>query len=104
MASNDNDFGFAPPPFKPGDALLGLKRALRDLRTLSERGEGFDLKGARVIEFTLTESAIEARLARKPMRGGSTEWDGFKLAGSADVRKFSDEVKKRVARWTEEER
>ena len=104
MASNDDDFGFAPPAFKPGDALLGLKRGLRDLRTLSERGEGFELKGAQVIEFTLVESAIEARLARRPMRGGSTEWDRFTLAGSADVRQFSDEVKKRRARWTEEER
>ena len=101
--SND-DSGFAPPPFKPADALLALKRSLRDLRTLSERGDGFELKGARVIELAAGDAAIDAKLARRPMRGGSTEWDRFTLAGSADVRKFSDEAKKRLARWTEEER
>jgi hypothetical protein len=97
------DFGFAPPPFKPADALLHLKRSLRDLRTLAERGDGFELKGARVIELAAGETAIEARLARRPSRQ-VPEWDRFTLASSAELRKFSDEVKKRLARWTEEER
>jgi len=98
-----DDFGFAPPPFKPAEALVQLKRSLRDLRTLAERGDGYELKGAQVIELTAGEAAIDARLARRPSRQ-VPEWDAFTLASSADVRKFSDEVKKRLARWTEEER
>jgi len=98
-----DDFGFAPPPFKPADALVQLKRSLRDLRTLTERGDGHELKGARVIELAAGETAIDAKLARRPSRQ-VPEWDRFTLASSADVRKFSDEVKKRLARWTEEER
>ncbi|MFO1339667.1 MAG: hypothetical protein U1F53_15825 [Burkholderiaceae bacterium] len=100
---SDDDFGFAPPPFKPAEALVQLKRSLRDLRPLSERGDGFELKGARVVELAAGERAIDARLAKRPSRQ-VPEWDRFALDGSAAVRKFVDEVKKRLARWTEEER
>ena len=100
---NTDDFSFALPPFKPADALVQLKRGLRDLRTLSERGDGYELKGAKVMELAAGDSAIEAKLAKRPSRQ-VPEWDRFTLASSADVRKFTDEVKKRLARWTEEER
>ena len=100
--SND-DFGFALPPFNPAEALVLLKRGLRDLRTLTERSDGYELKGAKVMELSAGEAAIEAKLAKRPSRQ-VTEWDRFTLASSADVRKFTDEVKKRLARWTEEER
>ena len=37
--SNDDSAGFfAPPAFKPAEALVQLRRSLRDLRGLSERG------------------------------------------------------------------
>ncbi|WP_374568975.1 hypothetical protein [Ideonella sp.] len=100
--SND-DFGFAPPAFKPAEALVSLKRSLRDLRTLTERGDGFELKGAQVLALSAGETAIDAKLAKRPSRQ-VPEWDRFALDSSAAVRKFSDEVKKRLARWTEEER
>ena len=100
---SDDDFGFAPPPFKPAEALVQLKRSLRDLRTVTERGDGFELKGARVIELAVAERAIDARLAKRPSRQ-VPEWDRFTLDGSAAVRKFVDEVRKRLARWTEEDR
>jgi hypothetical protein len=99
----NEEFGFALPPFKPAEALVLLKRSLRDLRTLTERGDGFDLKGARVMELTAGDTAIEAKLAKRPSRQ-VPEWDRFTLDGSAAVRKFTDEVKKRLVRWTEEER
>jgi hypothetical protein len=99
-----NDDLFALPPFKPAEALALLKRGLRDLRTITERGDAFDLKGARVVELAAGDKHIDARLAKRPMRGGTPEWDAFKLAGSPDVRKFTDEVKRRLARWTEEDR
>ena len=95
---------FALPPFKPAEALALLKRSLRDLRTLNERGDAFDLKGSRVMELVAGDKQIDARLAKRPMRGGTPEWDSFKLAASPDVRKFTDEVKRRLVRWTEEDR
>jgi hypothetical protein len=99
-----SDEFFALPPFKPAEALQLLKRSLRDLRTLTERGDAFELKGSRVIELAAAGQHIDARLAKRPMRGGTPEWDAFKLGGSPEVRKFTDEVKRRLARWTEEER
>jgi hypothetical protein len=95
---------FALPPFKPAEALPLLKRSLRDLHSLAERGDAFELKGQRVIELQADDSAIAARLAKRPMRAGTPEWDVFKLAASPDVRRFTDEVKRRLARWTEEDR
>ncbi|MBI5256364.1 MAG: hypothetical protein HY855_07695 [Burkholderiales bacterium] len=97
-----DDF-FAPPAFRPEEALVQLKRSLRDLRTLTERGNGFELKGLPVIALALADKTLEARLARRPTRA-SVEWDAFPLSGSPDVRKFTDEVKRRLARWTEEDR
>jgi hypothetical protein len=94
------DDPFAPPPFKPADALPQLKRSLRELRPLAERGEGFELQGMRVIELRSDASVITVRLARRQSR--TPEWDSLVLKNSADVRKCVDEVKKRLARWTEE--
>jgi len=94
-----DDF-FAPPAFKPAEALMQLKRSLRDLRPLAERGEGFDLQGKRVIEFTHDDKAISAKLAKQPAH--TPQWDTLVLKNSADVRKCVDEAKKRLARWTEE--
>jgi hypothetical protein len=98
-----DDFGGALPPFKPAEALVLLKRSLRDLRPLAERGDAFELRGARVIELAAGEAAIDARLARRPSRQVPA-WDHHTLRGSADVRRFVDEVNRRVALWTEEER
>ena len=96
-----DDFSFALPPFKPADALVQLKRGLRDLRTLSETSDGYELKGAKVMELAAGESAIEAKLAKRPSRQ-VPEWDRFTLASSADVRKFVDAVKAQLARWDDE--
>jgi len=97
---NDDDFGFAPPPFKADEALVALKRTLRDLK-LAERGNAYELRGKRVVELSLEDSAIAARLARRLML--TPEWDRVAVKSSADQRKLVDEVKKRLARWETEE-
>jgi hypothetical protein len=91
---------FAPPPFNPADSLLQLKRSLRDMRPLVERGEGFDLQGQRVVELRSDDSFITVRIARKALR--SPEWDTQVVKNGADLRKCVDEVKKRLVKWTEE--
>ena len=98
--NNDQDFGFAPPPFKPDEALQQLKRALRDLK-LSERGVGFELRGKRVLELLPEATQITARIARKPAL--TPEWDLQQIRATPDQRKLLDEVKKRLARWDREE-
>jgi hypothetical protein len=97
---SDDSFGFAPPPFKPEEALLQIKRALRDL-TLSERGAAFELRGKRVLELKLEGAQIHARIARKLAL--TPEFDKVVVSQTSDQRKLLDEIKKRLARWDREE-
>ena len=96
----DDDFGFAPPPLKPDEALVTLRRALRDLG-LAERGAGFELRGKHVLELAVEDATIRTRIARRLML--TPEWDTQSLKGAADTRKLLEEVKKRLARWEREE-
>ena len=97
---SEDAFSFAPPPFKPGEALLQLRRSLRDLG-LSERGDGFELRGRRVIEFAQQPESIDVKLARRPAL--SPEWEPRVLRSAADQRKLVDEIRKRLERWTRED-
>ena len=92
--------GFAPPPFKPADALLQIKRSLRDLK-LAERGSGFDLRGKRVVELSADATSITAKLARKLAL--TPQWDQLAVKSTGDQRKLIDEVKKRLALWDQED-
>ena len=96
----DADAGFAPPPFKPEDALAQIKRSLRDLK-LTERGSAFELRGKRVAELAVDAAAINVRLARTLAL--TPQWDAVSIRSAADQRKFIDEIKKRLARWTRDE-
>ncbi|HSN33618.1 MAG TPA: hypothetical protein VLU41_13110 [Ideonella sp.] len=97
----DDDF-FAPPPFDAAQALVGLRRSLRDLRTLTERGAAFEWKGLTVIEAAAEDAkAIRLRLAKRPAR--SPEWETRLLKNGADVRSAVDEIKRRLARWKDAE-
>jgi hypothetical protein len=94
-----DDF-FALPAFKPDEALITLKRQLRDLKPLAERGSGFEISGKRVVDLAADATTITARLAKRPAT--SPEWQTLSLKNSADVRKCVDEVKKRLARWEQD--
>ena len=94
-----DDWGLAPP-FDPEQALLQLQRAMRDSK-LSARGKAFELRGKPVVEFEVRDAAIAARLVRRLVN--TPEWDSFAVKSAADQRKLIDEVKRRLARWTDEE-
>ena len=98
---NSEDLGaFAPHPLEPGEALRQLKRALRDLQ-LSERGNGFELRGQTVLDHSVEANFLLVRLARRPAR--APEWDRHTLRSAADLRKLLDEIKKRLTRWDRDE-
>ena len=100
MSSSDDNFGFAAPPFKPDEALLSLKRQLRDLK-LAERGNAFEQRGKSVVQLAIEGDALQAKLARRLAL--TPEWDRMTLKSAADTRKLLDELKKRLARWEHEE-
>jgi hypothetical protein len=93
-----DDF-FALPPFRPDEALIQLKRAIRDLRGLTERTNQFVWKGHPVLEIAVEGDTLVAKLAKRPAH--SPQWEARTMKNNADVRKFSDELKARVARWRE---
>ena len=95
-----DDWGLAPPPFDAEQSLLQLQRAMRDCK-LSARGKAFELRGKAVVELEIRDATIAARLARR--LAATPEWDGFTVKNAADRRKLIDEVKKRLARWTDED-
>jgi hypothetical protein len=97
---SEESWGFAPPPFKAEEALVQLKRSLRDLG-LTERSGGFESQAKRALECELQEGGIAIRLARRLTR--TPDWDKSLIRSGADQRKLLDELKKRLARWKDEE-
>jgi hypothetical protein len=97
---SDEACGFAPPPFKPEAAMEQLGRALRDLK-LSARGNGFELRGRRVLELQPEATQITVRVARRLAL--TPEWDTLTLKSTPDQRKLIDDIKKRLDRWDREE-
>ena len=97
---SDDGLGFALPPFKPEDALQAVRRALRDLK-LSEHGNAFELRGKRVVEVSAEADSLQVRIARKPAL--TPEWDRISVRNASEQRKFIDDVKKRLARWAQED-
>jgi len=96
----EDDFGFAPPPFDADNSLQQLRRAMRDCK-LSSRGNTFELRGKAVIELQREGDAVAVRLARRLAL--TPEWDRLSVKSAADQRKLIDEVKKRLARWGDED-
>jgi hypothetical protein len=96
-----DDFFASLPPFNAEDGLERLRRGLRDLRVFNERGAArFDWKGKPAIEAAVDGKVIRVRFAKRPAH--APEWELQTLKDSADVRRWLDDLKKRVARWSEE--
>lgn len=95
----DEGWGFAPPPFKPDEALVGLKRSLRELG-LAEREGRFERRGIAVAKAAVDGGTIAAAVVKKPSRL-SPEWQTKTLKSGADVRDFVAHVKKQLAVWSD---
>jgi hypothetical protein len=100
--SADDGSDWAVPAFKPDAALVTVQRALRDLK-LGSRSGGlvFELRGKTVMTLELSGPALKVRMARKPQL--TPEWDSFSVDSATTQRKLLDEVKKRLARWEQED-
>lgn len=101
MSDDTETWGFAPPPFNAEAALVQLKRSLRDLG-LTERTGAFELKGRQALAFEVADGAITLRLARR-LTVRTPDWDAVAVRSGADQRKALDEVKRRLARWQDED-
>jgi hypothetical protein len=93
-----SDDSFAPPPFDPALARATLARALRDLK-LVERNGAFEWNGQPVVKARADGAALRLDVARKPAR--SPDWDHADVDDHAKLRRFIDDVKRRVGRWAD---
>jgi hypothetical protein len=92
-----DDF-FAPPPFDPATARATLARALRDLK-LVERNGAFELNGQPVVRASVDGATLRLEVAKRPSR--SPDWERSEADDHAKLRRFIDDVKRRVARWAD---
>ena len=95
----EEEWGFAPPPFKPDEALAGLKRTLRELG-LAEREGRFERAGTAIAKLAVDGATIAAAGVKKPSRN-SPEWTTRSLKSGADVRDFAADLKRRLAGWSD---
>jgi hypothetical protein len=91
------DSGFAPPPFKPDEALQRLKRELRELG-LTEREAVFARRGLAIARVSVEGAQLAAAIVQRPSRN-SPQWRSRTLASSAAVRDFAADVKKALQQW-----
>ncbi len=78
---------------------MNLKRSLRGLG-LAERGNGFEWKTQRIVELSLADKQLDVRLAKRPL--ASPEFDRISIHSSAQLRQLTEDVKRRLARWSDE--
>ncbi|MGL6110750.1 MAG: hypothetical protein ACRC2B_11720, partial [Rubrivivax sp.] len=69
--------GFAPPPFKPDEALQRLKRELRELG-LAEREGVFERRGLAVARVHIDGKQLAAAIVVRPSRAGP-QWQARAL-------------------------
>ncbi|HEX4511536.1 MAG TPA: hypothetical protein VH328_15720 [Burkholderiaceae bacterium] len=93
----DDDF-YAMPPFNAETAFSTLKRNLRELK-LVEREGTYELKGQQVARARLEEGRLLLDIVRRP--SGTPEWEHLEARDHAMVRRFLDDLKRRLLRWGE---
>jgi hypothetical protein len=97
--ADEQSWGFAPPPFKPDEALQRLKRDLRELG-LAEREGRFERRGLAIARVAIDGAAIRAARVKRPSRQ-SPEWQERTLNSSADARDFVADLKKQLTLWSD---
>ena len=92
------EFGFAPPPFKPDEALQKLRRELRELG-LTEREGRFERRGSLIARAAVEGDALRAARVKRPARS-SPEWIEKVLRNGADLRSFVTDLTTQLALWS----
>ena len=96
---SEESWGFAPPPFKPEEALQRLRRELRELG-LTEREGRFERRGVQIARLAVAADTLGAEVVRRPSRS-SPQWSARTLKSSADVRDFTADLKRKLAQWSD---
>jgi hypothetical protein len=87
---------FFAPPFNPESALASLRRTLRDLK-LVEREGVHEFKGKAVARARVEGGALRLEVVKRPST--TPEWERTEATDHAQLRRFTDDLKRRLARW-----
>ncbi len=110
---SDDDLGdfFALPPFKPEEALVQLRRQLKELKLQEQPGGAphrFALKGVVVAELQVaavgtdsSKPALAAAVVKRPLQ--RPEWVRQTLDSRDAVRKWLDALKRQLASWSDDD-
>lgn len=93
-----DDF-FAPPAFRPDEALQRLRRELRELG-LTERAGVFERRGVAIARAAVDGAVLQAARVQRPSRS-SPEWRPRTLKSNVELRDFVAELKQRLALWSD---
>jgi hypothetical protein len=96
---NDDDSGFALPPFDAAEGLQKLQRELRALG-LGERGGVFERRGLAIAKAVLDGSVLQLSTVKRPSRS-SPEWNHKSLRSGAELRDAVADLKKKLALWSD---
>lgn len=105
---SDETWAFALPPFDAVAGRLQLQRALRDLQLDGRGDSSYLLQGRPVVEVGPVTpaasggaAAIPVRVVRRP--AVTPEWESRTLRSSGETRQFLEEVRRRLARWRDDD-
>jgi tripartite-type tricarboxylate transporter receptor subunit TctC len=94
------DWDIALPPFKPDEALLRLRRDLRELG-LSEREGRFERKGEVLARAAVSADSTQLLVAMVKRPARSPDWQERTLRDGAQLREFVADLKKKLAQWSD---
>jgi hypothetical protein len=94
------DWDIPVPAFKPDEALLRLRRDLRELG-LSEREGRFERKGEALARAAVSADGTQLLVAMVKRPARSPDWQERTLRDGAQVRDFVAELKKKLALWSD---
>lgn len=95
---SDENWGFALPAFKPEEALLKLRRDLRELG-LTEREGRFERRGSAIARAAVDGEALKVAIVKRPAR--TPEWIEKTVKDGAQQRDFLALVKKNLSGWSD---
>jgi uncharacterized protein YkuJ len=94
------DWDVVLPPFKPDEAMLRLRRELRELG-LTEREGRFERKGEVLARAAISDDGQHLKVAvvKRPAR--SPDWQERTLRDAAQLRDFVADLKKKLTQWSD---
>ena len=95
---SDENWGFALPAFKPEEALLKLRRDLRELGLVEREGR-FERRGTAIARAAVDGEVLKVAVVKRPAR--TPEWIEKTVKDGAQQRDFLALVKKNLAGWSD---